>query len=370
MNLTIPDFALVILIGATGSGKSTFARRHFKATEILSSDYCRGLVSDDENDQSSTGDAFDVLHYIAGKRLAARRLTVIDATNVFAEDRKQLVQLAREYHALPVALVLDMPADLCHARNEDRPDRQFGRHVARNHVRALRQSRRGLKREGFRVIHSFSTPEAADAVSLERQRLWNDKRDDHGPFDIIGDVHGCFDELRALLDTLGYTVETGAAEDGEKTYTVTPPEGRRMIFLGDLVDRGPAVPDVLRLAMSMVADGTALCVPGNHENKLLRALRGRNVTPTHGLAETLEQLEAEPDALRDGFKARVAEFIDGLISHYLLAGGDLAVAHAGMREDLQGRGSGRVREFALYGESTGEIDAFGLPVRHDWASRQ
>src|SRR5262245_65679129 len=103
MQLSIPELALVVLIGPSGAGKSTFARTHFKPTEILSSDYCRGLVADDENDQSATGDAFDVLHFIARKRLAAGRLTVIDATNVQTEARKPLLALARAHHVLPVA---------------------------------------------------------------------------------------------------------------------------------------------------------------------------------------------------------------------------------------------------------------------------
>ena len=360
MKLTLPDFCLVALVGASGSGKSSFAARHFLATEVISSDVCRGLVSDDPNDQTVSHDAFDVLYYIAGKRLAARRLTVIDATNVRPEDRRRLIALAREHHALPVALVFDMPRQLCEARNAARPDRQFGPQVIRNHIGALRRSRKGLGREGFRQVHSFTTPEQVDAAEIRREPLWTDKRDQAGPFDIIGDVHGCAAELEALLGALGYRVE----RDAGTGYRVTPPEGRRAIFLGDLVDRGPRVPDVLRLAMAMVAEGSALCVTGNHENKLLRALRGRNVKVNHGLAESLEQLEAEPE----DFRARVVDFLDGLRSHYWLDGGKLTVAHAGLKEEMQGRGSGAVRAFALYGETTGETDAFGLPVRYNWAA--
>ena len=357
MKLTLPDFCLVALVGASGSGKPSFAARHFLATEVISSDVCRGLVSDDPNDQTVSRDAFDVLYYIAGKRLAARRLTVIDATNVRPEDRRRLVALAREHHALPVALVFDMPRQLCEARNAARPDRQFGPHVIRNHIGALRRSRKGLGREGFRQVHSFTTPEQVDAAEIRREPLWTDKRDQAGPFDIIGDVHGCAAELEALLGALGYRVE----RDAGTGYRVTPPEGRRAVFLGDLVDRGPRVPDVLRLAMAMVAEGSALCVTGNHENKLLRALRGRNVKVNHGLAESLEQLEAEPE----DFRGRVVDFLDGLRSHYWLDGGKLTVAHAGLKEEMQGRGSGAVRAFALYGEET---DEFGLPVRYNWAA--
>ncbi len=356
MTTRIPDLALVVLIGASGSGKSTFARKHFKPTEILSSDFCRGLVADDENDQSASADAFEVLHFIAGKRLAAKRLTVIDATNVQAEARRPLVALARAHHVLPVAIVLNMPSKLCLARNAARPDRNFGEHVVRQHAAQLRQSLRGLRREGFRHITVLSSPEDVDAFTLERQPLWNDRRTDHGPFDIIGDIHGCKDELVSLLGELGY-----AATDEGPRYR--HPEGRRAIFLGDLVDRGPDSPGVLEIVMAMVEHGAALCVPGNHDVKLMRKLDGRDVRLTHGLAQTVEQLEPRAPE----FKQRVREFIDNLVSHYVLDDGKLVVAHAGLKESLQGRASGKVREFALFGETTGETDEFGLPVRYDWA---
>src|SRR5437868_5778168 len=123
MKLTIPDMSLVVLIGCSGSGKSTFARKHFLPWEIISSDFCRGLVSNDENSQDATNDAFDVLHYIGTKRLNRGLLTVIDATNVQEEARKPLIALAREHDVLPVAIVLNVPEQLCAERNRSRPDR-------------------------------------------------------------------------------------------------------------------------------------------------------------------------------------------------------------------------------------------------------
>ena len=361
MKITIPELSLVALVGPTGSGKSTFARRHFKPTEVLSSDYCRGLVSDDENSQAATNDAFDVLHFVARKRLAAGRLTVIDATNVQPEARKPIVALAREFHCLPVAIVLDLPDRLCHDRNRLRPDRDFGPHVARQHSQALRRSLRHLKSEGFRHVFVLSSVEDVEAVEVERQPLWNNLRHDHGPFDIIGDIHGCQDELTTLLSVLGYSA-VGA--QGPHGPVHRHPEGRKAVFLGDLVDRGPDTPGVLRTVMAMVDAGTALCVPGNHDMKLLRKLRGKNVQVTHGLAESLAQLEQEPAE----FSKSAADFIDARVSHYVLDDGRLVVAHAGMKESMQGRGSGRVRDFALYGETTGETDEFGLPVRFNWAA--
>ncbi len=363
MDIKIPNLSLVLLIGASGSGKSTFAARHFRPTEILSSDHCRGLVCDDENEQSVTQQAFEILNFIAAKRLQYGRLVVVDATNVQPEARKSLLALAKEYHVMAVALVLNMPESLCRERNQTRPDRQFGTHVIRNQVRQLRSSLRHLKREGFRQIVVLDTPEMLDDISIIRQPLWTDKRSEHGPFDIIGDIHGCFQELCELLTQLGYVIAS-SEEDGQPRYAVAAPNDRRAIFLGDLVDRGPQSHQVLRLVMDMVESGIALCIPGNHESKLLRKLRGKNVKISHGLAETLAQLEQEPSE----FHERVRRFIDKLISHYVLDDGKLVVAHAGMKTHYQGRASGTVRAFALYGETTGETDEFGLPVRYNWAA--
>ena len=358
--MKIPDPSLVLLIGPSGSGKSTFAHKHFKPTEILSSDFCRGLVSDNETDQAATKDAFEVLHFIAAKRLAAGKLTVIDATNVQVEARKPLIALAREYHYLTAAIVFNLPTKLCQERNDARPDRDFKPHVVRQQRQQLRRSLRNLKREGFRnFCYVMSTPEVVETAEVERQPLWTNRTDEQGPFDIIGDIHGCFDELVELLETLGYAIST--QPDGNTL--VTPPNGRKAVFVGDFVDRGPKVPEVLRLVMQMQRTDAAICVPGNHDVKLVRALRGRNVQQTHGLAESLAQLEKESTE----FKAQVAEFLNDLVSHYVLDNGNLVVAHAGMKAELQGRASGRVREFALYGETTGETDEFGLPIRLNWA---
>jgi protein phosphatase len=356
MTFTIPELSLVVLIGPSGCGKSTFARRHFKPTEVMSSDGFRALVSDDENDQSSTEDAFAALHFVAARRLARAKLTVIDATNVQPEARKPLVALAREYHVLPVAIVLDLPERVCHDRNRSRPDRDFGPHVIRNQKSQLHRSLRGLGREGFRHVHVLKSQEEVDAAVIERQALWNNRKHETGPFDIIGDVHGCCDELEQLLQHLGYERSDG----GPWTHA----SGRKAIFVGDLVDRGPRIVDALKTVMSMSRAGTALSVPGNHDIKLKRKLEGRDVTVSHGLDRTLQELEQQSSE----FRAEVQQFLDGLVSHYVFDQGRLVVAHAGMKAEMQGRGSAKVRDFALFGETTGETDEFGLPVRYNWAA--
>ena len=357
--IAVPELSLVVLIGISGSGKSTFGRAHFRRTEVVSSDFCRGLVADNENDQDATPDAFELLHYIAGKRLKAGRLTVVDATNVQPEARRQLVALAREHDVLPVAIVLDVPQSICVARNATRPDRDFGADVIRRQHDQLRRGLKQLQREGFRGVHTLRGEAEISDVTITRTRLYSNLVHESGPFDVIGDVHGCRAELESLLGDLGYEVSRDAAGRAIGAHLA----GRRAIFVGDLVDRGPDTPGVLRLVMGMVAAGDALCVAGNHEAKLLRALRGRDVQVTHGLAESLAQLGAETTE----FRADVERFLDGLISHYVLDGGQLVVCHAGLTERLQGRASGRVRQFCLYGETTGETDEYGLPVRYPWA---
>ena len=361
MQIKMPELSLVVLIGASGSGKSTFGRTHFLSTEVISSDFCRGLVDNDENSQEATKDAFELLHYIVAKRLKRGHLTVVDATNVQKESRQKLLNLAREHHVLPVAIVLNMSEDVCWERTTNRSDRHFGRHVIRGHRQQLRRSLRNLKREGFRYIYQLKTPEEVEAVLIERQPLWNNKKEEHGPFDIIGDIHGCATELELLLADLGYTKE-------DKQAPYRHPEGRKAVFVGDLVDRGPRILDTIEIVRDMVTAETALCVPGNHDVKLLRKLNGKNVRIMHGLQQTMAEIDALPAEGKEAYITELKAFFRSLVSHYVLDDGKLVVAHAGMREELQGRGSGKVRDFALYGETTGEIDEFGLPVRYNWAT--
>jgi protein phosphatase len=357
MRIEIPNLSVVALVGVSGSGKSTFASRFFKPTEILSSDFFRAMVSDDETNQQATKDAFDLLYYAANKRLSAGKLVVIDATNVQKNARNAVLELAREQDVQAVAIVLDLPEALCQERNKANPARDYPPHVIRGHARALRQSLKYLRKDGFRYVHVIKSPEELDALEIVRTPLWNDKRHEKGPFDIIGDVHGCYDELCELLGKLGYAVDRGNyAASWRGDYP------RKAVFLGDLCDRGPKNTEVLRLVMNMVDTGSAICVPGNHDVKLLKYLKGANVTPAHGFDATMASLEKE----RPEFREDVKKFLDNLVSHCILDGGRLVVAHAGLREKFQGRASGRVRSFCLYGETTGEQDEFGLPERVDW----
>ncbi|MBL7497232.1 AAA family ATPase [Frankia sp. CNm7] len=368
--LRVPALSLVVLVGVAGSGKSTFAARHFRPTQVVSSDGCRALVADDPRDQSATGAAFEVAHLVTRHRLANGLLTVLDATSVEPAARRPLLELAREHDVPAVAIVLDLPEELCARRAAERPDRAVAAAVVHRQHMELRAGLHGLRAEGFAAVHVLRTEAEAAGTAVDLVGSPLDRRAEQGPFDIVGDVHGCLDELEELLGRLGYEI----ARDGAgRAVGAHHPTGRRAVFVGDLVDRGPDPAGVLRLAMGMVAAGDALAVAGNHEHKLVRALgragagvgAGGQAKVGGNLARTLELLGAEPAE----FQAAAFDFCAGLAGHLVLDGGALVVAHAGLKEAYHGRDSDRALAFALFGDTTGERDEYGLPVRLPWAEQ-
>ncbi len=190
-----------------------------------------------------------------------------------------------------------------------------------------------------------------------------DMRAERGRFDIIGDVHGCCDELIQLLGVLGYDVDIRGVGD-RRCASIRAPAERRLIFVGDLVDRGPRSPDVVRIVMAAVRSGQGWCVLGNHDAKFLRWLAGRQVTLSHGLEQTVEQYALESEHHRH----EVRDFLSSLPYHLWLDGGALAVAHAGIRQEMLGRNEEAVRRFCLYGDTNGDVGEDGLPVRYHWAA--
>ena len=358
MNIQTPEFSMVVLIGPTSAGKTTFAHTHFSEHEVISSDVCRAMVSDDPTNQAVTSDAFEIVHAIAERRLKNRRLTVIDATSLQVHARKSLVDLARAHDCPTTAVVFDLPQSMLYERNRARADRNIPDRVVRNQINNLRQSIRNLRKEGFPRNFIIKTQDDADNAVISRTPMRSNHNDQTGPFDIIGDVHGCHHELELLLQELGYVLTNDDAGPN-----ASHPEGRKAVFVGDLVDRGPGADRVLELVMNMTESGTAHCVLGNHEDKLIRTLKGNPTQMSHGLAQTMAQL----DARGQDFKDRVATYLRHLPFHLMLDGERLAVAHAGILQQYQGRHSRRVEQFCMYGDTTGETDEWGLPVRLNWA---
>ena len=320
MKIQIPDFCLLAIAAASAPEGLDFARRHFPPEAIV--------------DRHREG-----WPVTAADRLTRRQMVVLDASEAPQRQRIDLIRLAKRSYAQPLALVLCSP--------DGRPD--------------LRTAR-GLETTGFRTVHAIWPPEA-EALKIERVRLPPDLRFVDGPFDIVGDIHGCADELTELFGRLGYRVRF-EGDGAARRVEVDRPPGRRAIFVGDFVDRGPRSPDVLRIVMRMVEQGHAFAVPGNHDVKFLKWLRGSQVRLTHGLDLTVAQFGDESPSFCDA----VRRFLLSLPSHLWLEGGRLAVAHAGVLEDMIGRESEAVREFCLYGDTEGETDATGLVVRYHWAA--
>jgi predicted kinase/CBS domain-containing protein len=358
MKIALPEQALVVLVGPAGAGKSTFARGHFKATEVVSSDACRALVADDESDQSATAPAFEILHLIARLRLRRRRLTVVDAVNARPADRRPLLELAQEEDCAAVALVLDLPEEACVARDAGRTGRRVGRRAIHAQAEQIRRSLEGLSREGFAQVHLLNAA-AMEEATFERVPLAVNRRGERGPFDVVGDVHGCSEELDRLLGALGYVQRPGG-ERGSGAWS--HPGGRRAVFVGDLAGLGPDTPAVLRRVMAMTEAKCALCVRGDHDEALRLALTGGVPEPGDDLVAALDELGKDPD-----LAARVAAFLEGLPSHYVLERGALAVAHAGIKGAMQSRDSPRIRRFTLLGEEAVTTEHLGQPPDPEWA---
>ncbi|HEV8122464.1 MAG TPA: AAA family ATPase [Candidatus Polarisedimenticolia bacterium] len=357
--LAIPSPSLVLMIGPAASGKSTFCRRHFPSQAVISSDDCRAAVCGDPADQHATPAAFRLAHERLEARLQRRRLAVLDATSLEPQARAQALAIAARQHLPAIAVVLDAPAALCRKRAATRATVPLGPEVIGRHVAGLRRALPALPREGFAAVHHLKGEAAIAAARVRLSPLACDRREERGPFDVIGDVHGCARELAALLLRLGYR------RRGSGPFV--HPLGRRAVFIGDLVDRGPRCLDAASIAMGMVEAGTGLAVLGNHDLDLAERFAGQGGLPGPGTEVTLGQLAAAPPEERRRFRRRFAAYVASRPSHLLLDAGRLAVAHAGLREEHVGRDSDAVRRFAVRGETMADLDGYGLPRRVNWA---
>ena len=285
MLINIPELSVVVLIGRVTQEKLEFSQKHFGVEEILAS---RNFEID------------------LAQRLEEGKLTVIELSELEEKRNIEIIRLAKKYHCPPIAIMIHVEETEYYIRKKKVSQKELAEH---------------LREIGYQKVFVLEDEGATKNAEVQRIKLANNKKEVHGPFDIIGDIHGCYDELCELLEKLGYEVD----KVGAKAYNK---QDRKAVFLGDLVDRGPNSPQVLRLVMSMVKEGAAYCVLGNHDGKLLRKLKGVNVQVIHGLETTLEQLEHEPKA----FIEEVITFLEGLVSHYVFDEGRLVVVHAGLKE--------------------------------------
>lgn len=334
--LRLPEPACVLLFRLGGGTPGPFAEH-----QHLSTAACEGWLHPRRALSDLAEDVDQLLETVLALRLKHGNLTLVEALPRSQNARTRLRKIAQAHDAPCYALI-------CRDDGEAIADEETLSWFSR--LPAM------LGREGFAGVATLTAAQFAQ-LRIEIQPSPADRRDDTGPFDLIGDVHGCLDELQRLLIQLGYQPEAGYRHRQQ----------RRALFLGDLVDRGPASLAVFERVREMVAAGSALCLKGNHEVRFAQYLQGGKLHIRHGLETTVAEFEALPADEQAGFRARALAFIGSLPGHLWLDQGRLAVAHAGLKEAYIGRDSGRIASFALYGDTTGETDDWGLPVRRDWA---
>lgn len=356
MEVVFAETTLVVLCGVAGCGKSTFAKKYFEPTAIVSSDQCRAIVCDDEENMGASSDAFDLFYSIIEKRMKYKKTVVADSTALSYETRKRLVKMGKDNGYDVVIIALNIPVDECIRRNSKR-ERVVSQRVIEKQYEAMERTLKYIDKEGFDQVILLQQKDVDDfkcTISHGDSNFY-----DSGPFDIISDVHGCCSELEELLERLGY-VKTN------DTYVHTA--GRRVIFSGDIVDRGPRVMDTIGVVTRMVKAGSALYVPGNHCNKFYRYLKGKNVQVRHGLEKTVTQYDKLDKRDRERTRHEFIKLYENSPIHLVLDHRRLVIAHAGIKEYMIGKSSKSIDDFVLYGDVTGEVDEKGFPVRGDWAS--
>ena len=362
MHVKISGDGLVFTVGCSGSGKSTFCRRYFQSSQIISSDQCRKWVSDREDNQQASQDAFSLMYEIVEKRLRRGLLTVLDATHLDNKSIEKIQKYAEVYKRDLYGFVFSLPLEHCLEWNQQRPDRRVPAEVLEKQYHKLPDIQAFIDQEEIPYVN-FKTLEEIDKIDIEVQgtQVYSQAEQtvsEQGPFDIIGDVHGCYDELCELLTKLGYVLDI---QDGHGY--IHHPQRRKVIFVGDLVDRGPNSVGVINLVRQAVADGVAYVILGNHDEKLKKKLRGKKVKVRHGLETTLAELERVPESERQS----ILNFLVGLPYYSIFAGGKLVVTHAGILEKDIGEISDRIKRFCLHGDITGKTNEFGFPIRGNWA---
>jgi protein phosphatase len=337
--LRVQPGSVLVTVGSSGSGKSDWAERNFRPHEVLGMDRLRRLVAGTETDESATPEAFDVLLRLLDSRARRGLTTVLDGTFLDPGARARVLEVIRRHGRPAVAVCFHIPAELAQYRN--RAGRKpLGGKQLRAQVERVREFTAahlgGRNDEGWSGVVFFGDVDP-DLLPVVRYTL-PPPLPFPGPFDVVGDVHGCLEELDLLLDRLGYRAPNDA---GERVH----PEGRIAVLVGDFGDRGPDSAGVFRRVMAMHARGSALAVPGNHCIKLLHYLRGNHVDVRSGLGDTLRDL----DRAGQPFRERVREFLGGLPRHLVLASGRLVVFHAALPRDRVGRDDEATEAQIIYG---------------------
>lgn len=355
--LAIPYSSLLILVGTAGAGKSTFAQKNFPRNMSVSTDECREILCGSRRNQKISEDAFDLFYFITEKRLKNSYPTIVDSTALYRKNRQRLREIADSYQFSTTLIFFDLSLEEC-LQNDQGRTFSVGEEVIKRQFRSLQKAKEQLEEESYDHIVVLKSREEIDNLSI---RLTDSlvERKDKGPFDIIGDIHGCYEMLVSLLDKLGY-------QKGEFTYT--HPQGRKIIFLGDICDRGEENVKVFDLVYSMWQHKVAYYVPGNHCDKLYRYLLGQDVKLLHGLDKTVYEYENLTKLAQEKFRENFQELFSCSPYYLIFDDGKLVVSHAGILGKWIGQVGKKIRSFCLYGSSTGKSDEKGFPMRLNWAN--
>jgi len=352
MEIILPEIALVVVLGPSKSGKTTFTRKHFAPSEVFHLDEIHEHYAPERKGSDTEADDLDTFHFLLEKRLKQGLLTVIDGSFITQSSRKKMREIARRYSTQLIGIWMDLPESELVSRHTQGDSMA----KARLEMARLQAHADKFQLEGFKQVYRLDTQADIDAVDFVRTQFSCNQRALSGPFDVIGDVHGCLVELESMLAQLGYVQAEGAP-------TYRHPDGRTAIFVGDLISRGPSSLATLAIVRAMVAHGSALSVKGNHETDLLSAMQGQEINLHNGLQPTLDQVAQLPAEEQE----QILAFIDQLPFHLLLDEGKLAVAHGGIKANMQGRESADIESFNLYAESGGPSNHWGMEIKPTWA---
>ncbi len=323
--IKIPEKCVIAIIGAPKSGKSTFANKYFQSDEIVSSDML-GITNQ-------------------------QNITVFDDRNISKIDRQRIINVAKRTNREAIAIILDLPIEVLLERNKKLPYPKPKNKEIISLSKNIKDVEKTILEESFAKVYVLNSQEEIDELEIIREKLPCNKKDINGPFDIIGDIHGCNKPLNQLLQQLGYQ-----KDDNDTFYH---PEGRIAIFAGDMVDKGTGNMATLKIVINMVNNGTGMAVIGNHDDRLLRYLTGNEVDTTHGMQNTIAELKNQPES----FKVEILNFLQNLPSHLVLDEEKLVVVHAAIKPEFINKNSKAVREFCMYGQTEGDLNSFEVPTR-------
>ncbi|MFY3791119.1 polynucleotide kinase-phosphatase [Ureibacillus sp. MALMAid1270] len=381
MDVLIPNAGIVLLIGPSNSGKSTLLKQLVKKgqilpSEIVSSDQFRVLVSDVEfidlsnksgdeadtlfdNYQKISAEAFSMMDSLIETRCRLNKLTIVDATHLYSEDRKKYISMAKNNHVPIISLVMDVDQSVLLERDKERENPRGSKRIKQQY-QVFKREKRFIKKEGYLATYFISHTNEIEVIRRE-----NPLHLDLGNgIDIIGDIHGCYDEMIQLLEKLGY-------EQNAEQYYIHP-EGRKFLSLGDIMSRGPQSMKTMEFFLRHVNNGLAYMIDSNHGWKIARWLDGKNVTLSHGdeLVEAeFRQYEVTHGTEKaDTLKYAIKDLLLKSPSHYVITKNGiptLVCTHAGMKDEFIGKQSFDISDFCRYGDNEG-LDDTGRPIRKDW----